>query len=175
MPGPVSKRRKLDRSQGNNNGVDTVPLASSGSTKASTGSETVDFDKAVVKDNGIETGGKVEFALEESEQEPQVKGVRLSGTNIAKRRSNAGQRTAQAQYLGGAYAGEIYKSNIFKLQVDELLSQVKPNFSRIESSIASLLRTVKNIIEAIPDREPVSVSSILRPHHIAQKPITCRT
>jgi U3 small nucleolar RNA-associated protein 22 len=76
--------------------------------------------------------------------------------NPAKTKRIPVRRTKQ-QHLGGAYAGEIYKSNIFKLQLHELLEQVKPNFSRAETSIAALLRSVKNIVEAIPDRDPVSV------------------
>ena len=103
MPGPVLKRRKLDRGQNSLNGVGAVPLASSGSTKASTGSTTEDFDKVVVKDGGNGDSEDDEFTLEESEKEPQLKEDRLPGANVAKRRLSAGQRTAQAQYLGGAY------------------------------------------------------------------------
>jgi U3 small nucleolar RNA-associated protein 22 len=59
--------------------------------------------------------------------------------------------------LNGAFAGEVYKSNMFKIQVDELLEQVRPNFSRVEQNISSQLRRVKDAIEAIPDREPITV------------------
>jgi U3 small nucleolar RNA-associated protein 22 len=59
--------------------------------------------------------------------------------------------------LNRAFVGELYKSNLFKIQVDELLNQVKPDLSRVDHSISSQLRAVKDAIESIPDRAPVSV------------------
>lgn len=60
--------------------------------------------------------------------------------------------------LNGAYTGEVYKSNLFKLQVDDLLETVRPKFTRIEKSISELLQNVKSIIESIPARDSISVS-----------------
>lgn len=55
--------------------------------------------------------------------------------------------------------GEVYKSNLFKLQVDELLQRVRPRHGKKEAHAEDALRTLKGIIERIPDREPQGVSA----------------
>ena len=65
-------------------------------------------------------------------------------------------------FEGSAFVGEVYKSNIFKLQVDELLAQVKPP-TQSASAIEPVLRTLKGIIEQIPARAPQVL------HEAAQK------
>jgi U3 small nucleolar RNA-associated protein 22 len=64
--------------------------------------------------------------------------------------------------LSRAFIGELYKSNTFKIQVDELLDQVRPDFSAIEQEIASELGTFKHAIESILDRDPETVNKRLR-------------
>lgn len=59
------------------------------------------------------------------------------------------------------YAGGLYKSSMFKLQVDELLNEVRPNYEKRAAGIKSALHQLKNAIEGIEDREPLSVSSVL--------------
>ncbi|KAK2794977.1 hypothetical protein FQN52_006856 [Onygenales sp. PD_12] len=50
-----------------------------------------------------------------------------------------------------AAASGLYKSNVFKLQVDELLSQLRPDHDKLLSRVEKPLRKLKNIIEQIPD------------------------
>jgi len=71
------------------------------------------------------------------------------GTKVHKRRDQTMQ--------DGVYTAEVYKSNMFKLQVDELLQQVKPRYGKKEAPAENAMRTLKTIIEQIPGREPVSV------------------
>ena len=71
------------------------------------------------------------------------------GTRPHKRRD----RTIQ----DGVYTAEVYKSNMFKLQVDELLQQVKPKYGKKEAPAENAMRTLKTIIEQIPNREAVLV------------------
>jgi U3 small nucleolar RNA-associated protein 22 len=52
---------------------------------------------------------------------------------------------------------------MFKLQVDELLQQVKPKYGRKEAPAENAMRTLKFIIEQIPSREPVSVCPLRMP------------
>lgn len=61
--------------------------------------------------------------------------------------------------VSAIYAGGDYKSNLFKLQVDELLSEVQPNYEKRLSGVDELLRKLKGWIEGIGDRAAVSVSS----------------
>jgi U3 small nucleolar RNA-associated protein 22 len=55
------------------------------------------------------------------------------------------------------YTGEIYKSNVFKLQVDQLLKQVRPKYGKFEPEVSAALHTLKRIIEQIPNQEPMAV------------------
>lgn len=60
-------------------------------------------------------------------------------------------------FAGSAYFGQVYKSNVFKLQVDELLAQVRPKHRKYAPAIEAILRILKAIIERIPPRESQSV------------------
>ncbi len=57
----------------------------------------------------------------------------------------------------GAYTAETFKSNMFKLQVDDLLAQAKLKYGKKEAPAENAMRTLKTIIEQIPDRDPLSV------------------
>lgn len=61
-----------------------------------------------------------------------------------------------------AYAGEIYKSNMFKMQIDELLHEVRLKDGKREALAEQALRQLKMVIEGIPDRGGVSVGGIVR-------------
>jgi hypothetical protein len=60
--------------------------------------------------------------------------------------------------LSRAFVEELYKSNTFKAQVDELLDHVRPDVSSVEQAVAKELRVLKQAIEAIPDHVPESAS-----------------
>jgi hypothetical protein len=55
------------------------------------------------------------------------------------------------------YVGGSYKSSMFKLQVDEMLAEVQPNYEKRGPVIDEALRTLKGLIEGIEDREGLSV------------------
>ncbi|PGH16087.1 hypothetical protein AJ80_05302 [Polytolypa hystricis UAMH7299] len=57
-----------------------------------------------------------------------------------------------------ALATGLYKSGFFKLQVDELLSQLRPDHDKQLSRVEATLRKLKTIIEGIPDVPPKKVS-----------------
>ncbi|KAI9773444.1 MAG: hypothetical protein M1840_007660 [Geoglossum simile] len=59
---------------------------------------------------------------------------------------------------GQMLAGEMYKSSMFKLQLDELLAEVQPNYEKRMAPIEDTLRRLKAVIEQIPDREPVDAA-----------------
>lgn len=58
------------------------------------------------------------------------------------------------------YSGGLYKSSMFKLQVDELLNEVRPNYEKRAAGIKSALHQLKNAIEGLEDHEPLLVSFI---------------
>lgn len=67
---------------------------------------------------------------------------------------------------GAVYAGGFYKSSIFKLQVDEMLEEVRPNYAKQLHSVDNSLRRLKDLIEGIEDRGPLSVSCV---HYLEEK------
>ncbi len=66
----------------------------------------------------------------------------------------------------GVYNGEIYKSNTFRIQVNDLLRHVKPKYGQKEAPAEHALRSLKAIIEHIPSRGPLPVC--LHEHPTAQ-------
>jgi U3 small nucleolar RNA-associated protein 22 len=56
------------------------------------------------------------------------------------------------------YAGGSYRSSLFKLQVDELLAEVQPNYEKRLSGVNEALRRLKTLLEGIEDCDPISVS-----------------
>ncbi|KAL6150085.1 U3 snoRNP protein [Exserohilum turcicum] len=58
----------------------------------------------------------------------------------------------------GVYTADSFKSNMFKLQVDELLDQVKLKYGKKEAPAENAMRTLKTIIEQIPSRDPLPIA-----------------
>jgi U3 small nucleolar RNA-associated protein 22 len=56
------------------------------------------------------------------------------------------------------YAGGIYKSSLFKLQIDELLREVAPNYAKRFCGLTETLHKLKGLIEGIEERDALSVS-----------------
>lgn len=62
------------------------------------------------------------------------------------------------------YSGGSYKSSLFKLQVDELLAEIQPNYEKRLSGVNEALHKLKTLLEGIKDREPLCVSSPIIPY-----------
>ncbi|OAX81037.1 hypothetical protein ACJ72_04623 [Emergomyces africanus] len=88
------------------------------------------------------------LSLGDGAQQPARNGVK--GTES---RSRSDAPTAEL-----AVASGVFKSNVFKLQVDELLSQLRPAHDKLLSRVEKPLRKLKSIIEKIPDIPPKIVS-----------------
>lgn len=50
------------------------------------------------------------------------------------------------------YSGGVYNSSLFKLQIDEMLAEVQPNYEKRMTGADDALRRLKTMIEAIEDR-----------------------
>lgn len=55
------------------------------------------------------------------------------------------------------FLGAEYNSNMFKLQTEELLARVRPDYKKRMAKVENALRKLKTIIEQIPSRDPVPV------------------
>lgn len=65
------------------------------------------------------------------------------------------------------YDGNSYKSSLFKLQVEEMLAEMRPNYKKRFSPVVDALHKLKVSIESIADKEPVTVS--VKPHLLMPK------
>jgi U3 small nucleolar RNA-associated protein 22 len=69
------------------------------------------------------------------------------------------RRPAPPSLHDGVYTAESFKSNLFRLQVDELLEQVRLKYGKKAALAEGAMRTLKNIIEQIPRRDALPVRS----------------
>lgn len=72
------------------------------------------------------------------------------GDSLSSRPKDTGERAL--------YAGGLFKSSMFKLQVDEMLREVRPNYEKRLRGVDEMLRRLKDCIEEIKDRGELSVS-----------------
>lgn len=56
-----------------------------------------------------------------------------------------------------ATASGFYKSSFFKLQMDELLTGLRPNYDKQVSKLQSSLHKLKDAIESLPEKSPQSI------------------
>jgi len=62
-------------------------------------------------------------------------------------------------------SGDMYNSDLFQIQVRELLLTVQPNYERLTTRVERTLRRLKRVIEDIAPRQPLPV-------HISTCPCT---
>jgi U3 small nucleolar RNA-associated protein 22 len=153
MAPPATKRRKLSHS-GSSDEDDSI--ISGSDDLAGHGSEELDNssgDEDVIEEHGHhgeeDTLGSEDEEVEPAEEDAPVAAKKRKLENGHKMRNGINDIPQD-----GVYTGEIYKSNLFKLQVDELLKQVKPNYGKMEAPMIHAMGTLRKIINSIPSREP---------------------
>lgn len=176
MAPPALKRRKLSHSLNGDDrrlaqsplvdtpgtsDADNIPSNASNADMGSVAtSSQADEDEEMDEDDAYNHDEEEGFAEEEDglEDEEQSKSA---PEKVEKAKPSNGHQHSQRNngFQGGGYTGEVYKSNLFKLQVDELLQRVRPRHGKKEAHAEDALRTLKAIIERIPDREPQAVSA----------------
>jgi U3 small nucleolar RNA-associated protein 22 len=70
-------------------------------------------------------------------------------------------RRPDTQLQDGVYTVESFKNNVFKLQIDQLLEQVKPKYGKKEAPAEHVMRILRNLIEQLPNRAPLSVCGVV--------------
>jgi U3 small nucleolar RNA-associated protein 22 len=153
MPPPATKRRKLEQSEDESEGsfADFGEVDSAGSEAE----EEANGDDSDVSMDGPADAEDVsdDEDAEESVAQKNKKTAPAASVTPAQKPTKRPAATLQ----DGAYTSESFKSNMFKLQVDELLEQVKPKYGRKEAPAENALRTLKAIIESIPSRDALPV------------------
>ncbi|KAJ4291036.1 U3 snoRNP protein [Kalmusia sp. IMI 367209] len=106
-------------------------------------------------EDGASTGDSSDGANEEEEVAGPATKQRKAVSKSDHEEKSKPRRKSDAQLQGGAYTAETFKSNVFKLQVDELLDQVKLKYGKKEAPAENAMRTLKGLIEQLPSREPL--------------------
>ncbi|KAJ5819680.1 hypothetical protein N7474_005271 [Penicillium riverlandense] len=75
-------------------------------------------------------------------------------------KANAGNRAKDERSAELAMASGFYKSSFFKLQMDELLSGLRPNYENRVSKLQEALHKVKDAIENLPEKPPKPISEV---------------
>ncbi|EKG10699.1 Nrap protein [Macrophomina phaseolina MS6] len=114
-------------------------------------------EESTSEEDGEEGNGDSKAGKEDAAVEGPSKSSKKTPQKSKKEPRNGPLRDRDMAELTGAYTGEVYKSNMFKLQVDELLNQIKPKHGKKEVAAEKALRELKTIIEKIPAREPASI------------------
>ncbi|KFY29595.1 hypothetical protein V494_08640 [Pseudogymnoascus sp. VKM F-4513 (FW-928)] len=82
----------------------------------------------------------------------------------------AAMKTHKSTSAAAPFAGDAYNSSLFKLQVEEMLVEVKPNYAKRLGPVGNALRKLKTLIEAIPDREEMpfheATKVLLKTHRV---------
>ncbi|KAK7193212.1 nrap protein [Paraphaeosphaeria sporulosa] len=160
---PATKRRKLEHEE-DNSGSDSSsaedivngPFSSDDDERDANDVSMEDLEDA--SDDASATDGYLEEEDDEGEEEEEVIEARARQQKTAAKTKDSDKtklrKQSDAQLQDGAYTAETFKSNVFKLQVDELLDQVKLKYGKKEAPAENAMRTLKSMIEQIPSREP---------------------
>jgi U3 small nucleolar RNA-associated protein 22 len=167
MAPPATKRRKLEHSdsEGESDGSFAgFDEASDAASDASIGAEEDDGGGSDVsisgvegfedlkEGSGLEDDESGEEDVEEEEENDKKPAPAVKATSFPKP-----VKRPASSLQDGVYTAESFKSNMFKLQVDELLEQVGLRYGKKEAAAETAMRTLKNIIEHIPNRDALPV------------------
>lgn len=82
---------------------------------------------------------------------------RLNLGVLMQEKSSASTNKTRESKSTTLYTGDLNRSSMFKLQVDEMLRVVQPNYAKLMEPMDKALRKLKVLIEGIEDRDPVTV------------------
>lgn len=173
MAVPASKRRKLSHSPSVEGSEDDG--ASFDNTSDQHGQEEdMRFEDESVEDDDDDEQEEEEMngddddedEDEDEEMEQTINNKTAKSTKTKQQKNKAttapGKRADAIEASAAAYTGGTFKSNMFKLQVDEMLGQIRPRHGKRETTAEEALHKLKKAIEAIPAREAQSVQDAER-------------
>ncbi|KAF2849256.1 pre-rRNA processing protein-like protein Utp22 [Plenodomus tracheiphilus IPT5] len=166
MAPPAVKRRKLQHgdsedtdsevsfaASSDHNGIALEGRAAEDASDASdasvNGLEDMDDDDDDMSDDA-EQGVKPGIARHDGTKQPPA-------TKATSARAQKPSKRPASSLQDGVYTSESFKSNMFKFQLDHLLDQVKLKYAKKEAPAESAMRTLKAIIEHIPNRDALSI------------------
>jgi U3 small nucleolar RNA-associated protein 22 len=166
MAPPVTKRRKLehsdseDESEGSFAGFDERSDAASDTSAGAAEDGAYESDVSMNSAEDLEDLGDLEDGSDEEDQSEDggaEEAESISAPAVKAATASKPTKRPASSLQEGVYTAESFKSNLFKLQVDELLQQVRLKYGKKEAAAENAMRTLKTIIEQIPGREALPV------------------
>jgi U3 small nucleolar RNA-associated protein 22 len=164
MAPPSTKRRKLEHSD--SEGDSEGSFAGFDGSNGGVALDGSDAEDAVGQsDADMESVEEVKDEDDEEDEDVENDFEEVEDVHPSRKQTTAGKATSASKppkrpapsLQDGVYTAESFKSNMFKLQLDELLDQVKLKYGKKEAPAENAMRTLKTIIEQIPSREPLPV------------------
>ena len=155
---PATKRRKVEHVSSSEED-DDASFASFGDEGSDAGEQDVQVNGDGEEDEDMEAVEGAEGNDEEDDEDEDNVPERKATATTAKATPDKKQKEkrngdTKAQVGASAYANGTFKSNVFKLQVDELLGQIRPRHGQRETAAETALLKLKKTIEQIPARGP---------------------
>jgi U3 small nucleolar RNA-associated protein 22 len=167
MAPPATKRRKLEHSDAEEESEGSfADFDSIDGTQSDEGAEEDGTEGSDSSLNGLQDLEDDDMMDDDDNQEEEDAGPENDASVKASVKSTPAVRSINAQKpvkrpaphpQDGVYTSETFKSNVFKLQVDELLEQVKLRYGKKQAPAENAMRVLKSIIEQIPSRDALAV------------------
>lgn len=175
MAPPALKRRKVEHVSSSEESDDGASFASFGQGADNTGKQDSEANSSSSHDEFVDAvEGAEDDEDDDDEDEEMTDGDdderrpdKRSTSATTPKPSNTARDTkrksdSKAQVGATAFASGTFKSNVFKLQVDELLGQIRPRHGQRETAAEATLHKLKKTIEQIPSRGPYLVDEAER-------------
>ncbi|KXT00773.1 hypothetical protein AC578_2944 [Pseudocercospora eumusae] len=159
MAAPATKRRKTDHVSSSDED-DDASFASFSDDAAEGAEDEVNGagsgeDEDEEMDDLEESEGGSDDEVSDDENHQGERGTPIAISKTPPTTSDTRRKPNRASQAGAsAYANGSYKSNVFKLQVDELLLHIRPRQGQREGNAEAVLHKLKKTIEHIPPRGP---------------------
>ncbi|KAK3677175.1 U3 snoRNP protein [Recurvomyces mirabilis] len=120
----------------------------------------LDSETEVIADETSDSGEDVDMVDDEDDEHSAHNAV-VSKQDI-KAKQNRNTSMAKKQVPSSAFTAGTFKSNMFKLQVDELLAQIRPRRGKREEAVDQALHALKTTFDSMEPVAPLSVSEARR-------------
>lgn len=151
MAVPASKRRKIEHESSEED---------DGASFASFGESDSEADHEAEQDVDVDNANDLEGDVSDDGDEEEQATGRGSAPKQSRKAQNEDRPKSQKPVSasdGGALTAGSFKSNMFRLQVDELLQQIRPRRGKREESAEQALHALKRTIEGSAPRPACSV------------------
>lgn len=145
---PVTKKRRTDPES-----TSASEAANSAESVNTASDEEMEVEDEVVEGSSDESGDDAEASDADRKLNAE------SNKAGQKKSKNAGGMISEQEKSQAVSDMYEYKSNVFRMETDELLKEVRLSYQKRMAPAEKVLHKLKSIIEAIPERLDISVGS----------------